>query len=120
MSATEKSSVLLPHLIKQNAQIDPDAVFAQIPAGTKYTDGYQNVTNLQLDNAINHTAFLIKKILGESKDFETLAYIGPGDLRYSIVVVAGIKVGYKVICLTVITQTASFSLTQLIGLFTIT
>jgi hypothetical protein len=96
MCITEKSSILLPHIIKQNAQTDPSGVFARIPAGAKYSDGYKDVTKLQLDNAVNHTASLIKQNLGDSKDFGTLAYIGPGDLRYSIVVVAGIKAGYKV------------------------
>jgi hypothetical protein len=92
----EKSFVLLPHVIKQNAQTDPHGVFARIPAGSKYTDGYRDVTKLQLHKAVNHTASLLRQNLGESKRFETLAYIGPGDLRYSIIVVAGIKAGYKV------------------------
>ncbi|KAF2203122.1 ochratoxin A non-ribosomal peptide synthetase [Delitschia confertaspora ATCC 74209] len=96
MSATPNSSILLPHIIHHNAQSDPNGIFAQIPAGPKYTDGYKTVTKLQFHNAINHTASLIKQNLGDSKRFETLAYIGPGDLRYSILVVAGIKSGYKV------------------------
>jgi hypothetical protein len=95
MSTTEKSSILLPHFTKQNAEADPNGVFARIPAGTKYTDGYKDVSKLQFHNAVNHTAYLMGNNLGSSKDFETLAYIGPGDLRYSIIVVAGMKAGYK-------------------------
>ena len=96
MTTTENASILLPHIIKRNAQNDPSGVFAQIPAGPEYAAGFKNVTKLQFENAINHTASLINNFLGESKYFETLAYIGPGDLRYSIIVVAGIKTGYKV------------------------
>jgi hypothetical protein len=33
---------------------------------------------------------------GKSTTFETVGYIGPGDIRYLILVVAAIKVGYKV------------------------
>jgi hypothetical protein len=94
--ADDKSSILLPHIIEQNARADPNGVFARIPAGSKYTDGYRDVTKLQLHNAVNYTASLLKRNLGESQNFETLAYIGPGDLRYSIIVVAGAKAGYKV------------------------
>src|ERR1700712_4521117 len=96
MSAIAKSSILLPHIIKQNAGTDPSGVFARIPIGTKYSDGYKDVTNLQFEQAIDHTASLISQNLGHSEDFEALSYIGPQDIRYSIVVVAGIKAGYKV------------------------
>jgi acyl-coenzyme A synthetase/AMP-(fatty) acid ligase len=89
-------STLLPDVIKQNAQTDPHGVFAQVPAGTAYTDGFRNITKLQLHNAVNYTASLIKQHMGESKTFETLAFIGASDPRYSIMMVAGIKVGYKV------------------------
>lgn len=91
-----KSFTLLPHVIKHNAQEKPSAVFARTPAGTKYTDGYKSITNLQFAKAIDYTAALIEKNLGKGQNFETVAYIGPGDFRYSIVVVAGAKAGYKV------------------------
>lgn len=94
--ATVNSFTLLPHTIKQNAQDNPGAVFARTPAGAKYTDGYKDVTNLEFANAIDYAANLIEKNLGKGQNFETVAYIGPGDLRYSIVVVAGAKAGYKV------------------------
>lgn len=96
MPTSKKSTILLPHIIKQNAEADPDGVFARIPVGPKYADGYRDVTKRQFHNAVNHTASLLKKGLGDGKDFETLAYIGPGDIRYSIAVVAGMKAEYKV------------------------
>jgi hypothetical protein len=93
---TGKSFILLPHIIKHNAQEKPSDVFARIPAGTQYTDGYKSITNLQFAKAIDYTAALIEKNLGKGQNSETVAYIGPGDFRYSIVVVAGVKAGYKV------------------------
>ena len=96
MVSTSLLSTLLPDLIKQNAQTDPHGVWAQVPAGTTYADGFKDITKLQLYNAVNYTASLIKQNMGESKTFETLAFIGASDPRYSIMVVAGIKAGYKV------------------------
>jgi hypothetical protein len=95
MVSTSLSTILLPDLIKQNAQTDPHGVWAQVPAGTTYVDGFRDITKLQLHNAVNYTASLIKQNMGESKTFETLAFIGASDPRYSIMVVAGIKAGYK-------------------------
>ena len=120
MFTTEKSSILLPHFTKQNAQADPNGVFARVPAGTKYTDGYKDVSKLQFHNAINHTAALIRNNLGGGKDFETLAYIGPGDLRYSIIVVAGMKAGYKVRLFSSMSFYRVIVLMQFEGLFAIT
>lgn len=90
------SNTLPPEIVRLRAQDDPHGVFAQVPAGTAYSDGFRNVTNLQLHNAVNFTAALIRKYLGESKTFETLAFIGPSDPRYIVMVMAGMKTGYKV------------------------
>lgn len=90
------SNTLPPEIVRLRAQEDPSGIFAQFPAGTAYSDGFRNVTNLQLHNAINLTAGLIRQNLGESKNFETLAFIGPSDPRYTIMVVAAMKTGYKV------------------------
>jgi hypothetical protein len=96
MVSTRQASTLLPDVIQNNAQADPHGIFAQVPADTSYAGGFRNITKLQLHHAVNYTASLIKKNLGESKTFETLAFIGASDPRYSIMVVAAIKTGYKV------------------------
>jgi acyl-coenzyme A synthetase/AMP-(fatty) acid ligase len=46
-------------------------------------------------NAVDHVAWLLKERIGPSTTFETLAYMGPGDLRYHIVLLAAVKTGYK-------------------------
>jgi acyl-coenzyme A synthetase/AMP-(fatty) acid ligase len=38
---------------------------------------------------------MLDKTIGKSTDFDTLAYLGPSDLRYHIVILAAIKTGYK-------------------------
>jgi hypothetical protein len=91
------SNRLLPRVIDLRAQTNPQELFAKVPASTStYASGFRSVTNLEFSNAINKVAWLLQGQLGKSKDFDTLAYIGPNDLRYSIVVIAAIKAGYKV------------------------
>jgi acyl-coenzyme A synthetase/AMP-(fatty) acid ligase len=46
-------------------------------------------------NAVDRVAWLLKEQIGQSTTFKTLAYMGPGDLRYHIVLLAAVKAGYK-------------------------
>ncbi|KAL8858206.1 MAG: hypothetical protein Q9178_005218 [Gyalolechia marmorata] len=41
-------------------------------------------------------AWWIKDETGTSQGFDTLAYLGPSDLRNTIIIVAAIKTGYKI------------------------
>jgi acyl-coenzyme A synthetase/AMP-(fatty) acid ligase len=89
---------LIPPLIDEIAEHDPDRVFACIPKTTDLKDGFQDVTFADFARAINRAAGWIEKTLGQSHDgkFETLAYMGPFDLRYYVMIVAACKLGYKV------------------------
>jgi hypothetical protein len=88
---------LLPHIFDERARIKPDSIFAKTPASlTRYGDGFRSVTFLEIATAINRVAWLIDSQYGKGENFPTITYIGPSDLRYSIMVVAAIKVGYKV------------------------
>ena len=70
--------------------------FASYPRSPNLQDGFRDVNYLQLANAINACAWWIEDHIGKGHNFETLAYIGPSDLRYAIITVAAIKTGYKV------------------------
>ena len=96
MRIPEDTRVTLLELVSKRAGEDPQGVFARVPVGPAYSDGFKDVTNAQLHNAINCAAALLKETYGKSESFETLAYIGPTDLRYLIIMLAGMKVGYKV------------------------
>lgn len=86
---------LLPVAIDERAMRNPAGPFAQFPLSNTYSAGFGTATNAQVANAINHVTGLLVESFGKSNNFETIAYIGPGDLRYSIIVVAAIKAGYK-------------------------
>lgn len=93
----EVEHILLPNLVDQKASSCPETVLAEYPeSADTYKNGYRAITYWQFANAINGAAWWLEKTLGHGQDFETLAYIGPNDVRYQILLVAAIKVGYKV------------------------
>jgi len=88
---------LLNHIVDEIAAQDPLAVYAELPRSSEtLDDGFQKVTYAQFSNAINGMAWWLVQSLGPGKDFETLTYIGPNDLRHNILLLAAVKAGYKV------------------------
>lgn len=88
---------LLPVVLENRARLNPHGAWAKFPVSDHtYASGLRTATNLEVSNAVNKVAWLLEERLGRSREFETIAYIGPFDLRYFIVVIAAIKVGYKV------------------------
>lgn len=87
---------LIPQIIDELAGANPRKVFASYPISPNLQDGFRDVNYLQLANAINTCAWWIEGQVGKGHNFETLAYIGPSDLRYAILTIAAIKAGYKV------------------------
>ncbi|KIX96004.1 uncharacterized protein Z520_08259 [Fonsecaea multimorphosa CBS 102226] len=86
----------LPQVLEKRAKTVPHGLFAKVPLSpTSYSSGFRAATNLEVSNAVDEVAWLIEKELGRPKDFPTIAYLGPADLRYSIVVMAAMKTGHK-------------------------
>jgi acyl-CoA synthetase (AMP-forming)/AMP-acid ligase II len=96
-NAAPLSHQLLPTVIETRAKLDPNGVFAKFPVSSiSYDSGFRSITHLEALNAINHVAWTLEENFGKGQNFETVAYIGPNDPRYHIVLIAGIKAGYKV------------------------
>ncbi|KAK2595805.1 hypothetical protein QQS21_006568 [Conoideocrella luteorostrata] len=94
--ATEVRQHMLEGL-ELRKKTSPNETFAKLPATpSTYADGFRAITNLEVWNAVNRVAWWLDENLGRSQNFETLAYLGPGDLRYSIILLAAMKTGYKV------------------------
>lgn len=88
---------LLPNIIDGMAKTRPWALYAETPRSlTTYDAGYRKVTYCALANAINGVAWLLERKLGRGKAYETLAYIGPNDLGYVVMILGAVKAGYKV------------------------
>ena len=88
---------ILVNLVDEKARITPEATYAEIPnSATSVDEGYTKITYQTFASVINGAAWWLKKNLGHSENFETLAYIGPNDLRYNVFILAAIKAGFKV------------------------
>ncbi|KUJ07624.1 acetyl-CoA synthetase-like protein [Mollisia scopiformis] len=88
---------LVPVVIDEIAQNDPERVFASIPKTTDLSEGYVDVTYDAFSRAINRAATFLERTFGRSGSFETLAYLGPFDVRYYILACGASKVGYKLL-----------------------
>ncbi|CAD6576361.1 MAG: hypothetical protein ASARMPRED_007703 [Alectoria sarmentosa] len=86
---------LIPSLVDEYARNDPEYVFALIPRTVNFADGLQKITISTFARAVNEIAWRCESVLGKSTDFDTIAYIGPTDLRYWVIVIAAAKAGYK-------------------------
>ena len=79
------------------AKARPEAVYAETPRlPTSFEAGYPQITYRDLANAINDVAWALDKQLGPGKRHETLAYVGPNNLAYIVILLGAVKAGYKV------------------------
>ena len=87
---------LVQHLIDERAIKESDRLFCAVPKSENIDDGLRHVTYREFANAVNRCAWWLEKELEKSQRFETIAYIGPSDLRYVIITIAANKTGFKV------------------------
>lgn len=88
---------LLPNLVDEIASRKPDLVWAEYPKSlSTYAEGFLAVTYHQFANAVNGTAWWLRHTFGTPNDFPTLAYVGPNDVRYQLLLIGAIKAGFKV------------------------
>lgn len=87
---------LISQLIDDRAKTNPQRSVWSIPRSLNLADGFRDVCYGQVARAINRAAWWIDGNVGKSTTFETLAYMGPPDLRYAILTVAAQKTGHTV------------------------
>lgn len=89
---------LLPHVVDELAQTDPDRVLYEFPSSNdRLSDPFVHVTSRHYANAINRTAWWLESALGKRPSSPTVGYEGPQDLRYYLLVIAAVKTGYKML-----------------------
>lgn len=87
---------VLNNIVDYRAKRSPRALYAEFPiSATSYEKGYRRITYEDLANAVNGAAWWVENTLGRSKNFDTLAYIGPNDLMYNVLILGAVKAGYK-------------------------
>lgn len=91
---------LVPQVVDELAATAPDRVYAAIPKTSDVQDGYRDVTMAELSGCVNFMARWLEQRFGKSETFETITYVGLSDLKGITILLAAIKVGFKVRLLT--------------------
>ncbi|KAF2111096.1 hypothetical protein BDV96DRAFT_650206 [Lophiotrema nucula] len=89
----------LMQLINYYANDDPSRTYAAIPVDSDdLSRGFRDVSYAQFANAIDHCAHWLSRILSDPvESFEPVAYFGPKDLRYPIMLMALAKLERKML-----------------------
>ncbi|KAB8245385.1 hypothetical protein BDV35DRAFT_405853 [Aspergillus flavus] len=93
--ATAVGNRLLPHIVDNDAETNPNGTFGLILKDNDNPNQWIPLTRRQLAQAVNHVAWWFEQTVTEHCDTTTVAYIGPNDIRYVICAIALAKVGYK-------------------------
>lgn len=98
LSSTPYGRRLLPTLIDEVSSQDPDRECFQIPRSSEPSDGWRVLSWKDVANAVNRCAHRIVEVCGtpEKDSFPTIAYLGPNDVRYIVLMIAAVKAGYAV------------------------
>ncbi|KAI1147213.1 hypothetical protein F4825DRAFT_471765 [Nemania diffusa] len=94
---TGNSARLLPSVVDDLARSDPTRILYSFTKTRDPADGFEDVTAAVFARAVDRCSWFLHETLGPGKDFPTLVYLGPQDLNYGILVLACIKVGYKLL-----------------------
>ncbi|PHH84544.1 hypothetical protein CDD83_1780 [Cordyceps sp. RAO-2017] len=96
-AASDSGRRLVAHIVDQVAATDPSRPFVYAPRSSRPADGWEAVTYGQVARAVDHVAHAVaaevKAGAAADEPFPTLAYIGPSDVRYGVVMLACIKAG---------------------------
>ncbi|KAI0543172.1 hypothetical protein GGR58DRAFT_509903 [Xylaria digitata] len=93
----ENNTRLLPSLIEDLAHSDPSRILYSVTKTKDPADGFNDICAADFARAVDRCSWFINQELGVGIEFPTLAYIGPQDLNYAILVLASIKTSYKLL-----------------------
>ncbi|KAJ4987110.1 thioester reductase domain-containing protein [Stagonosporopsis vannaccii] len=96
----EFNNELLPNILFKLAAQFPGITYAEYPQTNNIADGYRKITFKEMACAVHEMAWWIDQKVGKpAKDdgSETLVYMGPNDVRYGILVLSSVMVGYKML-----------------------
>ncbi|KAI1358919.1 acetyl-CoA synthetase-like protein [Xylaria arbuscula] len=86
----------LPQIVDDLARRKPDQAYGLWPIVKGSTSaGFQALTYSQLANIVNRLAWWLIEQLGPERHGEVLAYVGPNDVRYTALVLATVKTGFR-------------------------
>ena len=94
---TDCGQRLIPKLVDEIAQSDPQRPYLSIPRSSVLEEGYEDISFIKFATAVNGCAWRLSSRLGHEASC-TLLYIGPLDVRYLVVILAAAKTGHVVSC----------------------
>lgn len=100
---------LLTHVVESRAKSKPTGIAFGLPNSPDISQGLREYNYKELANAIDNLAWWLEEKLGGRGNFETVAYLGVQDPRYTIFTLACMKTGYVVSLLTIAKKARSLS-----------
>lgn len=92
---TEFGKRLLPEVVDYYARTAPGRIYASISRSTfDLEHGFLDITMSKLAAVVNHLSYWIEDTIGVGA-LDAIAYLGPPDIRYAAIFLAGVKCGYK-------------------------
>lgn len=87
----------LIEVVDQLAAQRPDGLWVRAAASENGVLSWNDITWSQLAIAVDYGAHWMEARLGPPAENETVAYMGVGDIRYPIMILAAMKTGYKIL-----------------------
>ena len=86
----------MPAILDDRAASTPDRTYASIARADWRRDGYQDVSYRQIANAVQKMSWWLDEKLDTVDSIDSLAYMGPNDLRYLFLIMAATKTNRRV------------------------
>ncbi|KXT01991.1 hypothetical protein AC578_6536 [Pseudocercospora eumusae] len=94
---SDSDQQLFTQVLISRATHSPDRIFGLLPKGECLEDGFSQLTYAASNHAVDNLAFWIDQKFGgkveesDSKKWPTIPYIGPNDIRYTLLTFAVMK-----------------------------
>ncbi|GAB1199372.1 hypothetical protein APSETT444_008719 [Aspergillus pseudonomiae] len=85
---------LMPAVLDEVAESDPQRVFVSVPKSSNLADGFKDIPYGTFAKAVNKCAWYLREQLGEDSIPKTILYMGPLDVRYLVIILAAAKAGH--------------------------
>ncbi|RMJ02432.1 hypothetical protein CDV36_015299 [Fusarium kuroshium] len=82
---------LIPQILDDLASTEPGRVLYSVAKSSDPSQGFRNVSTRAFTKAVDKTAWLLRRELGDNPEIRAVGYIGPHDLRQILLTYACIK-----------------------------
>ncbi|PHH64774.1 hypothetical protein CDD81_4036 [Ophiocordyceps australis] len=97
---------LLPQVVDWYARHDAGKLYASLPrSATDLAAGFQDISMAMLAAMVNRMSWHFEAVLGRGS-LESIAYLGPADIRYAVLFLAAVKAGYQMLFISPRNQSA--------------